>query len=415
MQKYLHCLLITTFLFPFNLKSQDFVYPDVTLQSVSFSGGNLNIRKDDGSGSYIDPHWTVGAASQSPVAYVSGNSPTVAAVLQIDCTNAPDSIFVRGHGSDSIEFAAKKVMVGPPSGTIHTFNYPATVGSHVFTNAIVRFFSPYTINWEVSFDNGVTWRAAGTSNNTMYVTRGAPQAESGNYKWFQTVYDLSCRNAQYETTDTGIISHVWNEFVDHVVLNYNGDSLFYYKIMNSPWTSLANLLKYKDAECYTFAQLFLSAIKIQGVVRTNNYVYITPINNTVCAHTVNRFIVKDWTFGTPSASAECAAFPYKNTYTTLLPSPFDAYSFVTEDVSDQPGIWGSCNIRPASYFNNHQIAKIDGVYYDACYGVTFNALIDIKTAAFSGWGYRYTVGSTTHALFTNDMSQSDLSETITTF
>lgn len=249
----------------------------------------------------------------------------------------------------------------------------------------------------------------------MYVTRGAPQAESGSYKWFQTVFDLSCRNAQYETTDTGIISKVWNEFVDHVVLNYKDDSLFYYKIMNSPWTSLGNLLKYKDAECYTFAQLFLASIKIQGVVRTNNYVYITPINNIVCGNTVNRFIVKNWTFGTPSASAECPSFPYKNTYTTLLPPPWDAYNFVTEDVSDQPGIYGSCNIRPASYFNNHQIAKIDGVYYDACYGVTFNVLTDIKGAAFDGWGYRYTSSGTTHALFTDDMSLSDLSETITTF
>lgn len=415
MQKFLHCLLLATILNPFSSFAQDFEYPNVTLQSVSFSGGNLQIRKDDGSGSFIDPHYVTGAVTQSPVAYVSGNAPTVAAVLQIDCPNVPDSIYVRGHGSDSIEFIAKKVLVGPPSGTLHSINYPTTLGSHVFANAIVRFFSPYTIDWEVSFDNGITWRDAGTSNNTLYVTKGTPKAESGSYKWFQTVFDLSCRNAQYETVDATIIAKIWNEFVDHVVLNYKGDSLFYYKAMNSPWTSLANLLKYKDAECYTFAQLFLASINIQGIIKTNNYVYITPINNTVCAHTVNRFIVKDWTFGTPSASAECPAFPYKNTYTTLLPAPYDAYNFDTEDVSDQPGIWGSCNIRPASYFNNHQIAKIDGVYYDPCYGVTFSALTDIKTAAFSGWGYRYTVGSVYHALFTDDMSQSDLSETITTF
>ncbi|MGZ4036129.1 MAG: hypothetical protein ACXVP4_14820, partial [Bacteroidia bacterium] len=76
---------------------------------------------------------------------------------------------------------------------------------------------------------------------------------------------------------------------------------------------------------------------------------------------------------------------------------------------------GVCNVRPSSYFNNHHIVKLDGVYYDACYGATFPSLGAIKTAAFSGWSYRYTVGANTEAYFTNDLSQSDLSETITTF
>jgi hypothetical protein len=218
--------------------------------------------------------------------------------------------------------------------------------------------------------------------------------------------------------DTAIISHVWSEFVDHTVLNWNGDSLFYYKVMNSPNVTLGALLKYRDAECYTFAQLFLSSIKIQGVVRTNNYVYITPINNIVCGNTVNRFIVKNWTFGTPTGASYCSSFPWKNTYnsaTGSIPPPYDHYVFLTADVTDQNGIPGSCNIRPASYFNNHQIAKVDGVYYDACYGVTFPALSAIKTTAFDGWSFRFSSGGTTNCYFTNDMSLSDLSETITTF
>ncbi|HLC82608.1 MAG TPA: hypothetical protein VJI69_02180, partial [Bacteroidia bacterium] len=68
-----------------------------------------------------------------------------------------------------------------------------------------------------------------------------------------------------------------------------------------------------------------------------------------------------------------------------------------------------------SYFNNHQIAKIDGVYYDACYGVTFPTLVSIKTAAFSGWSFRYSASGTTNCFFTNNMTLSDLSESISTF
>ncbi|MGZ4053924.1 MAG: hypothetical protein ACXVPU_03845 [Bacteroidia bacterium] len=405
-------------LISFDSFAQDFTYSNISIVSATFSGGNLNIRKDDGTGSYTAPQWLASSTTQSPVAYVSGNAPTVAGAFTITCANVPDSIFVRGSASDAINFPATKVVVAPSGTSTHNFSYPATPGSHIFTSSIVRFFKPFTINWEVSFDNGITWKAIGATSNTLYVTRSAPQAEGTDYKWYHTVFDLSCRNAQYQTLDTAIISHVWNEFLDHIVLNYNDDSLFYYKTMNSPNVTLGNLLKYRDAECYTFAQLFLSSIKIQGVVRTNDYVYITPINNLVCGHAVNRFIVKNWNFGTPSASATCATFPYKNVYNTatgLLPPPYTAYVFTTADVTDQVGIPGVCNVRPSSYFNNHQIVKLDGVYYDACYGATFPSLGAIKTAAFSGWSYRYTVGANTEAYFTNDLSQSDLSETITTF
>lgn len=418
MQKALRCLMIALVFNSTVSDAQDFTYSNVSLISVTFSGGNLAIRKDDGTGSYTAPHFIASSGTENPVAYVSGNAPRAAASFTIDCGIVPDSIYVRGVATDSINFSAIKVPVAPSATTIHAFDYPATTGSHVFTAATVRFFKPFVINWEMSFDNGVTWKNIGTSSNTLYVTRSAPQAEGTQFKWYHTVYDLSCRNAQNKSLDTAIISKVWSEFTDQIVLNHNGDSLFYYKIMNSPNVTLGSLLKFRDAECYTFAQLFLAAIKIQGVVRTNNYVYITPINNIVCGNTVNRFIVKNWSFGTPSATAFCSQFPYKNTYnstTGSIPPPYNQYVFLSADVTDLNGIPGSCNIRPSSYFNNHQIAKIDGVYYDACYGVTFPTLISIKTAAFSGWSFRYSSGGITNCYFTNDMTQSDLSESISTF
>lgn len=415
MLKMLRCLLPALLLLPFHSFSQNFSYPNVQLVSVTFSGGNLTIRKDDGSGTYAAPQWLASATTKNPVAYVSGVAPKAAAAFTITCATVPDSVWVRGSASDSIDFPAKHVPVANSASPTHTFNYPATNGSHAFSAGIVRFFKPFAVNWEISFDNGITWKPIGTSNNTLYVTRSAPQNETSEFKWFHTVYDLSCRNAQAKSTDTDIISSVWNEFLDHVVLNYKDDSLFYYKTMNSPNVTLSTLLKYRDAECYTFAQLFLASVKIQGVVRTNNYVYITPQGNSVCGHSVNRFLVKDWSFGTPSAASTCPDFPYLNTYTTLIPAPYHAYAFTTADVTDQAGIPGSCTANPSSYFNNHQIALLDGVYYDACYGVTFNALSDIKTAAFSGWSYRFTTSGITYAYFTNDLNLSDLTETISTY
>jgi len=419
MQKMLRCLFIAMVLCSFNSVAQDFTYSNVDLVSATFSGGNLGIRRDMVGGSvYSSPQFVAGAASQNPVAYVSGNAPTVAAAFTIDCPTVPATVNVRGFGSDAINFASATCTVNPSATTVHTFNYPATAGSHVFAAAIVRFFKPYTINWEISFDGGTTWKPIGASNNTLYVTRSTPQTEGTTFKWYHSVFDISCRNAQGYSLDTAIISHVWSEFTDQIVLNCNDDSLFYYKVMNTSNTTLGALLQYRDAQCYTFAQLFLATIKIQGVVRTSNYVYITPISNVVCGYSVNRFLVKNWTFGTATGGGTCASFPWTNTYNTAtgtIPPPYNQYVFLTSDVTDQSGIPGSCNIRPSSYFNNHQIAKIDGVYYDACYGVTFPSLVSIKTAAFSGWGFRYTSGGTTNCFFTNNMSLSDLSESISTF
>lgn len=414
MQKRFLPFLLAVLLAPLSGFSQDFSYSNVSLKTVSFSGGTLNIRRDDGSGSYSAPHWNEGSAKQDPVAYVSGTIPKVAATLSFTCANALDSIWVRGSGSDSISFAAVHVSMGTPAGSTYTISYPATNGSAAFASSIVRFFNPFTIDWEISFD-GSRWYPAGTSANRLYVTRSMPQSETSNFKYWETVYDLSCRNADMESADTAIISHVFNEFVDHVVLNCDDDSLFYYKQMNSPNVVLADLLLYHDAECYTFAQLFLAAIKIQGVVRTSNYVFITPDNSPYCTRNVNRFLVKNWSFGTPTGTY-CAEFPYKNTYSTLIPFPYTAYSFITADVTDQVGIPGSCTPNPSSYFNNHQIAKLDGKYYDPCYGVTFDALIDIKTEAFDGWSFRFTPGGgPTEAYFTTDMSKANLTESITTW
>jgi hypothetical protein len=259
-------------------------------------------------------------------------------------------------------------------------------------------------------DKGLTWISADTTDHKVYVTKSAPMAQTGSFKYFHTVLELSCKNAKGQTTDTGIISKCWSEFTDHVVLNYKGDSLTYYKNYLTSNTQLPLLLKYRTAQCYTFAQLFAALIKIQGVSKTNNYVYITPKTlSSPCGGSVNRFLVKNWKFGLKSDSTACPSYPYKDVGINLTSS---GYTYTSADVVDQLGIDGQCNNNPSSFFNNHQITKYDGIYYDACYGVTFNALVDIKTAAFDGWGVSVTSGSYN---FTNDMSKTDLTESITTW
>ncbi|WP_157454312.1 hypothetical protein [Crocinitomix catalasitica] len=396
------------------LFGQNFVYPEFELLSVDYGGELLTIKKDNGTGSYTGIEWLAGEENQLPVAYVSGSAPVTAASFNMFCDQAPDSILVRGICPEGMTFEPVVVPVTNVEPGAYTFNYPSHEANTVFESAVVRYFDTFNIGWDVSFDSGETWRTVDTSRNTLYVTKNAPMARTGLFDWYHSVYDISCRNADMNSSETDVIAGIWSEFTDQIVLNHNSDSLHYYKPKGTYNTNLAALLKYKNAQCYTFAQLFLACIKIQGIERSNNYVYITPRTSYVCGNSVNRFLVKNWSFGAPTGTG-CADFPYENTYTTLIPPPYTDYSFITEDVSDEAGLPGQCSPNPSSYFNNHQISKIDGVYYDACYGVTFDSLEDIPFEGFSGWGYRYTSGGVTHARFTNDMEITELRENITTY
>ena len=394
---------------------QDFSYSGLEVVSATFTGGNLPIRKDEDATFYGTPQWVSEAETQLPVAYVSGSPARVNATFNFECENAPDSIMVRGVGAAGMNFEPRLVAVEPVAPGSYTFYYPSTFADVAFTAEEAGFYKPFAIGWDVSFNAGENWRNVDTTKNTLYVTRSAPQSEAGHFKWYHSVYDISCRNASGSSTDEAIIAAVWEEFTDQIVLNYADDSLHYYKPKNTYNTNLGALLANRNAQCYTFAQLFLSTIKIQGVVRTNNYVYITPTYSTTCGgFSVNRFLVKNWEFGTPTGSG-CEEYPYENTYTTLIPYPYTDYGFITADVTDQSGLPGSCSDNPSSYFNNHQIALIDGVYYDACYGVTFESLEDIPYEAFDGWGFRYTSGGVTYARFTDNMDATELSQSISTF
>jgi hypothetical protein len=388
--------------------AQDFEY-NFQATEVKFSGaGSISIRHDSLATIYSTAHWR-NTGLREPAGWSSGSTMMATANFEFKCAKAPDSVTIRGLGNDTINLPAQTVKLNPATG-VFTCTYPLVYASKKFPLGVVNYYAPFNIYWEISFDKGLNWYRADTTDHKVYVTKSNPMTETTNFKYFHTVLELSCKNAVGQTTDTGIISKCWSEFTDQVVLNHKGDSLHYYKNYITSNTVLPLLLKYRTAQCYTFAQLFAALIKVQGINKTNNYVFITPkAVASPCGGTINRFLVKNWKFLTKSDSSGCPSFPYKNVGTTLTTS---GYTYTSADVIDQAGIDGSCNKNPSSFFNNHQITKFDGVYYDACYGVKFNALTDIKTAAFDGWGVQLSPGTWN---FTNDMSKADLAETITTW
>jgi hypothetical protein len=413
MRSLLFCyLFLATAFLPGSLYAQDFHYP-VVIQKIMFSGaGYINIRHDSLATVYSGWHW-LSASERRPVAYVSGSTLSLQADFSFSCSQLPDSVRVRAVANDSIYFAAQSATV-TASGGKGLFSYAGSA-AHLFQPGVADYMPDYRIRWEWSLDKGSSWSPIDTTHHTVYVTRSAPMPETSTFRYFHTVLHLSCSNAAGASTDTGIIRLCWQEFLDHVVLNYKGDSLHYYKTLNSPYTTLPSLLKYRDAECYTFAQLFLSLLKIQGVVRSNNYVFIEPDYRSYSCGTVSRFLVKNWQFHTKSDSSACPDFPYTNSYSGSFATG-SAYTWISADVTDLTGAPGQCNANPASYFNNHQIVKLDGKYYDACYGLTFDKLSDIKKIAFDGWGmYQFTGSGLYKANFSPDLGKAELQESISTW
>lgn len=88
-------------LFALSGSSQNF---KLSLKTVTFSGGNLTIQKDEGTGSYSAPQWSSTNISGSPVAYVSGTAPTVSSTFSLTCSVVPDFVWIKGTGPESIEF-----------------------------------------------------------------------------------------------------------------------------------------------------------------------------------------------------------------------------------------------------------------------------------------------------------------------
>jgi hypothetical protein len=292
----------------YKVSAQDFQY-NFHATEVRFSGtGYISIRHDSLATVYSTAHWR-NTGLREPAGWASGSTMMATANFEFVCTKAPDSISVRGLGNDTINFPARTIKLNSGTGA-YTCTYPIVPATKQFPSGVVNYYAPFNIYWEISFDKGVTWYRADTTDHKVYVTKSTPMIETTNFKYFHTVLELSCKNAKGQTTDTGIISKCWNEFTDQIVLNHNGDSLQYYKTFNTSNTNLPSLLKNRNAQCYTFAQLFAALIKVQGINKTNNYVYITPKAVTSpCGGTINRFLVKNWKFGVKSDSTACPSFP----------------------------------------------------------------------------------------------------------
>jgi hypothetical protein len=363
-----------------------------TLQSVSFDGdGNYTISSDPNptTGAIVDyaaPQY-IDQMHEYPVLYVANSTLTASASWTLNSnTQIGGKILAVATGSGGIDI--------PPTVVTQSGNQ-LTMADTEATTAFpdgVKYFQHFVLTWQLSFDGGMTWANAGASDNPVYVTEDDPIPDPDSGKLFYTVVEQAVLHTIGDTSESNIVSGTWSAFTGLEVQRADGVVLTYYSNKDSLNINVESLLQYGDGECYAWAQLFLDALLINGIMEQNDYVYITvPTSGVAPAY---GFLVQNWTFdGSGKGGRSDIYYQYVDVVNGKLSDTYkynDYSNFLYMDVIRSPGVtighgMGQGMTDPASIFNNHQIDYIDGVYYDPSYGVTYSSITDFSAKSVAGF------------------------------
>jgi hypothetical protein len=128
-------------------------------------------------------------------------------------------------------------------------------------------------------------------------------------------------------------------------------------------------------------------LRAHGINHADEFVTIRYSNPDFPNPADRGFLVREWNFAPGGGISGHATLTYLN----LPPTGADwpgivngTYVWRFPEVTDAPGLPGQGTVDPASFFGNHQVVKINGVYYDPSYGTTYNSLAEIDDQAVSG-------------------------------
>ena len=228
----------------------------------------------------------------------------------------------------------------------------------------------FELNWEMQIGSS-SWFSIGETKHTLYLTLADPVTTLRQ----ETLFEISCRNADGINQANQVTEAIWSEFTDRVVKRVDGHQLTYYSNYTCSVTSTEGLLANGDGQCGSWAKFFIDLRKIHGIDDSNEYIIFEPIAD-------NGFAVKNWSF-TAFPNSGHPTHPYLNIPDSSLIGS-NSYNWKYAEVNDASGIPGQGNSNPASLFNNHQVV-ISGEYYDPSYGQKHASLQDIDDNAIDGY------------------------------
>jgi len=342
---------------------------NVALKSVAFSGGT-QVNIDGYAQKYATPEWT--NCWNNPYLYQVGSFPTVAAAWDVD----PDSYDPRTPPmiqSDPSSLVGGLFTIPPTemdvSGDRTQISLPATAMSGRFEFPCVQYFSKaeFVINWQVSWDGGVSWNGAGASTHPIFVTLGMP---SGANPPYHSVLYAACKVGGADgSSEAETFENVWTNFRGLNVCKYNLDNgnfdipLYYYQpgtsFVQNPGGDFAEMLRAGTGRCGMWQTFFCRALLMNAVVATEVNVYRIGDRN------VNKFFVNNWI---KNDDLDLYWPPYN-----VLPAPtemqdpgrFPVYGSLTSDT----GLAGQNDDTPSQkIWADHAIVRYGDLWYDPSYG-----------------------------------------------
>jgi hypothetical protein len=356
-------------------------WPILEIYEITFAGNHI-IEKDT-QGNFAAPEWISGRAAnqQSPVCYTRNNQIQISARFKV--TNRPtenEGLEIRGTAT----FGAANLTWTDNTPTATTGGNYLTPPTMTSDNPIpdqVDFYDPLVITWEYKLNDDPTntWKAAGTSSHVIYATLNNPVGGAAMY-W--TLIDVSCRNANGQATDAGVIANVFAPFgLRNIVRKRDNVQLSYWNPGTTRATNTAEMLRHRQGsgQCGAWAEFLVDMYKVHGIntgqkIYVANYSYLISKGIVVgvapTAANTYGFLVKNWNFNLPPASDGTAL----------------THDLNTECVT-APGIPGQNNANPPPKFVNHFIvwSTTTNEYFDPSYGAgPFNNRGAWEAAAIDG-------------------------------
>lgn len=393
--------------------------PPIRVRSVSFSGDGFHrLTSDDPMTVFDAPHWQDnseplnGDADDASdrkfaVSFTRDTKMKVAATITLPAAPPdPMAVQVRADGPGTVDIAATAAGVAGNDVTL-----AVTEATNAFANTVAA-HDPFTLTWEVSLDNGMTWKPAGATANQVYATWKNPEQADP----IHTLIDVGCKAANgvggvNGMDDDDVLDALWvklqtrdvHRASDNKVLTYygfrdeNGNGMYDPMVdtdFNSPGTcantTSALLIQERNGQCFSWAQFMHEILRAQGLSSING-------TATVRVNIVNKapfefFAINTW--------ATNGMTPY--TIVSLddgvvgeNPDPMLAADEAA-DALGAPGQGTSPN--PPSNFGSHFITKANGLFYDPSYGLgPYGDRKDYEEDAFRG-GIDEVVAGTTYTL-----------------
>ena len=300
----------------------------------------------------------------------------------------------------------------------------ATVtGSWPTVAGVIQYIPSYVINWRLHVTTGgggTTTYQTGQNSNPLYLVLEVP---TGNFSLHYTMVHIGCEMADGLTgaNHGAIADAIFTEFSDLQVFRatdllegHLAGPMTYYGNWGTGNLDAPSLLAAGDGQCGSWNWLFIRSLHTVGIDPHQEWVDLTSYQNPNLWGAAAWFLVDNWAGFSGSGSnpdpAWSAAYPFLN-MPNVWPPPGtlfanNAYTWgAPPDITDQAGTQGQGPTpNPKSLFSVHHITKVDGVYYDASYGIRETSIDDYEQKNIAGYGLVFTTGAPKPSVAETDLN-----------